>query len=56
MRKADLAKPDSRVSEDKVAEREGSEAGALTDDQLNEVRGGEIVVTKRTDSASPGLF
>jgi hypothetical protein len=56
MRKTDLPKPDGKVSENKVAEEAGGNAGALTDDQLNEVRGGEIVVTKRTDSASPGLF
>jgi hypothetical protein len=55
MRKTDLPKPDSKVSENKVAEETGG-TGALTDDQLSEVRGGEIVVTKRTDSASPGLF
>ena len=61
---ADLAKQDSKVSENKVAEvakSAGSEAGSLTDDQLSEVTGGvptisEIVVTKKMDSSSPGLW
>jgi hypothetical protein len=51
---ADLPKPDSKVSENKVAERAGSEAGPLKDEQLNEVTGGvsDIVITKTTDHSS----
>jgi hypothetical protein len=48
---ADSPKQDSKISENKVAEREGSEAGSLTDDQVEEVTGGlsDIVITKTTD-------
>jgi hypothetical protein len=52
---ADSPKQDSKISENKVAEREGSEAGSLTDDQVEEVTGGlsDIVITKTTDHSSP---